>query len=264
MRVHTGARAAATAASLGARAFAVGSEVACGDGEYAPHTAAGRRLLAHELAHVVQDGGGPPVVRRLVHERAVSCRRHGLTGGVPGGRISGADAVATIQAADARAIELARRAELLLFLQRVTATTPGYVPDPDVDAALMNRFGLAVTNAADRPTIAIIELELQRVRELLESGWLRYICRDAGCAGEWASAIPQDRFIRLCNPFWSAGNVNQQGATILHEALHVWWDQIDDQGARPLHNAHCFEQLALDVAGATADILPEFVGACVV
>ena len=39
---------------------------------------------------------------------------------------------------------------------------------------------------------------------------------------------------------------------------------INDQGSRPLHNAHCFEQFVLDASGATADILPEFTGACVV
>jgi hypothetical protein len=264
VRVHTGERAAGTAASLGARAFAVGSEVVFGAGEYAPQTPAGQRLLAHELAHVVQDGGGPPVVRRLVHERNVSCRRTGLHHGVPGGVITGPDAVATIQAADARAIELASRAEAALFLNRVMAGTLFHVPDATFDTALMNRFGLAVTNAADRPTIAIIEREIAAVRRFLESGYVRYICRDAECSGEWASAIPGERVIRLCNPFWNSTSVNQQGATILHEALHLWWDQIYDQGRRPLHNAHCFEQFALDVAGATAEILPEFVGSCVV
>ena len=264
VRVHTGERAAASAASLGARAYAVGSEVVFGAGEYAPRTAAGRRLLAHELAHVVQDGAGPPVVRRLVHERNVSCRRTGLHHGVPGGVIAGADAVATIQAADQRAIELVSRAEAMLFIQRLTAGTPLYTPDADFDAGLMNRFGLAVTNPADEATIAIIERELAAIRRFLQSGYVRYICRDAGCSGEWAAAIPGERVIRLCNPFWNTTSVNQQGATIMHEALHLWWDQINDQGSRPLHNAHCFEQFALDVAGATADILPEFVGSCVV
>jgi len=264
VRVHTGERAAASAASLGARAYAVGSELVFGAGEYAPRTATGRRLLAHELAHVVQDGAGPPVVRRLVHERNVSCRRTGLHHGVPGGVIAGADAVATIQAADQRAIELVSRAEAMLFIQRLTAGTPLYTPDADFDAGLMNRFGLAVTNPADEATIAIIERELAAIRRFLQSGYVRYICRDAGCSGEWAAAIPGERVIRLCNPFWNTTSVNQQGATIMHEALHLWWDQINDQGSRPLHNAHCFEQFALDVAGATADILPEFVGSCVV
>jgi Domain of unknown function (DUF4157) len=54
VRVHTDARADAAAASLGAVAFTAGSDIAFRSGEYAPETAGGRRLLAHELTHVVQ------------------------------------------------------------------------------------------------------------------------------------------------------------------------------------------------------------------
>ena len=60
VRVHTDARAAASAAAVQARAYTVGSNVAFGAGEYAPATTQGRELLAHELAHTVQQqrGGG--------------------------------------------------------------------------------------------------------------------------------------------------------------------------------------------------------------
>ncbi len=54
LRVHTGPQAAASARSVGARAFTVGRDVVFGAGRYAPASAEGRRLLAHELTHVVQ------------------------------------------------------------------------------------------------------------------------------------------------------------------------------------------------------------------
>jgi hypothetical protein len=54
VRVHAGAGAAESALSVGARAYAVGQDIVFASGEYAPHTAPGRRLLAHELAHTVQ------------------------------------------------------------------------------------------------------------------------------------------------------------------------------------------------------------------
>ena len=54
VRVHTDARAAESAAAVGALAYTVGSDVAFGAGRYAPGSEDGRRLLAHELAHVVQ------------------------------------------------------------------------------------------------------------------------------------------------------------------------------------------------------------------
>ena len=54
VRVHVGPSAAASARALSARAFTVGRDVVMGEGEFRPQTADGRRLLAHELTHVVQ------------------------------------------------------------------------------------------------------------------------------------------------------------------------------------------------------------------
>jgi outer membrane lipoprotein SlyB len=54
VRVHTDERAARSAQALGAAAYTVGSDVVFGRGRYAPGLGEGRRLLAHELTHVVQ------------------------------------------------------------------------------------------------------------------------------------------------------------------------------------------------------------------
>lgn len=63
IRVHTGADSAASAASVAARAYTVGQDIHFGAGEYTPGTPAGEHLLAHEVAHTVQQskgGGGSP------------------------------------------------------------------------------------------------------------------------------------------------------------------------------------------------------------
>lgn len=57
VRVHTGSRAAESARSLDALAYTVGQDIVFGAGHFAPGAADGRRLLAHELAHVVQQSG---------------------------------------------------------------------------------------------------------------------------------------------------------------------------------------------------------------
>jgi hypothetical protein len=62
VRVHTDAEAARSAHDVGARAYTVGHHVVFGRGEYQPQAPSGRRLLAHELAHVVQQA--PAAVRR--------------------------------------------------------------------------------------------------------------------------------------------------------------------------------------------------------
>ena len=58
VRVHTGEQAAAAAGALNADAFTVGRNVAFGAGMYAPETRVGRRLLGHELTHVIQQSSG--------------------------------------------------------------------------------------------------------------------------------------------------------------------------------------------------------------
>ena len=54
VRVHKDAKAAESAYAVNARSFTVGENIVFGDGQYAPGTADGRNLLAHELVHVVQ------------------------------------------------------------------------------------------------------------------------------------------------------------------------------------------------------------------
>ena len=64
VRVHKDARAAASAEAMNAKAYTTGNDIAFGGGEYAPETAEGGKLLAHELAHVVQQAGGGKRVQR--------------------------------------------------------------------------------------------------------------------------------------------------------------------------------------------------------
>lgn len=65
VRLHTGSQAAKAADSIGARAFTHGGNIAFNSGEYQPGTQSGRRLLAHELTHVVQQRGKQGVVNRM-------------------------------------------------------------------------------------------------------------------------------------------------------------------------------------------------------
>jgi outer membrane protein OmpA-like peptidoglycan-associated protein len=58
VRVHTDAQAADHAEALQARAYTSGRDIVFGEGEYAPGTSAGQRLIAHELVHVVQQSAG--------------------------------------------------------------------------------------------------------------------------------------------------------------------------------------------------------------
>jgi uncharacterized protein DUF4157 len=55
VRVHTDARAAESARAVSALAYTVGHNIVFGAGQFAPRTSEGRKLLAHELTHVLQN-----------------------------------------------------------------------------------------------------------------------------------------------------------------------------------------------------------------
>lgn len=63
VRVFTGHEPGESALGLGAEAYAYGSAIVFAPGHYAPHSDAGRSLIAHELAHVVQQRGQQPRIQ---------------------------------------------------------------------------------------------------------------------------------------------------------------------------------------------------------
>ena len=71
VRIHTGPQASQSAKALNARAYTSGSHVVFGAGEYQPESQGGRLLLAHELAHVVQQtGASAPTIQRAAMDDA--------------------------------------------------------------------------------------------------------------------------------------------------------------------------------------------------
>lgn len=67
VRIHKGAAAAASAAALKARAYTVGNDIVFGAAQYRPGDPQGKRLLAHELAHVAQQSGAAAASSGRIH-----------------------------------------------------------------------------------------------------------------------------------------------------------------------------------------------------
>ncbi len=78
IRVHDHPGAAGQARAIGARAYAAGEGIGFADGEFAPHSEDGRRLIAHEIAHVL---GGDSGIRRELPDGGVP------EGGLPDGEV---------------------------------------------------------------------------------------------------------------------------------------------------------------------------------
>jgi hypothetical protein len=303
VRVHADAGAADAARAVNARAYTAGRDIVFGAGEYAPQATQGRRLLAHELAHVVQQGSlsvdpatlrlggegdpaeveaeraadaidaptGPPhragplsplshpVVQRTVRPESVSCRQNGLTNP----DLTGPEAVATIEAADADAIALAQQAEASLA-QELAAARAGTAVDAALDTILQEELGLSLANPAQFGLVQQQIDRIHRVRETLESGYLGYVCRGGAtaptnlvgctplaCGDNFAFSCPGNRLVVLCQAFWDTPD--EQGATLLHEPFHIWFHMARHApNALRRADASCFESFALRVSGRAA------------
>lgn len=73
VRIHTSASAASLAHSYEARAFTYGRDIVFNTDEFSPHTQAGKRLLAHELTHVLQQRQMPSVARQVMRTPYAGC-----------------------------------------------------------------------------------------------------------------------------------------------------------------------------------------------
>jgi hypothetical protein len=63
----------------------------------------------------------------------------------------------------------------------------------------------------------------------------------------------------LCRPFWDFDPIFQ-AATLLHEALHIYFGFLGDEEQGNFTNAHCYEQFVLDLNWI--DVQAGFVGSC--
>ena len=189
VRIHDGPEAAAAAADIQARAFTLGRDVVFAAGEHDPASEDGKRLLAHELMHVVQQSDGSP---RLQRQPA------------PAPTAAPAPAQAPVTpASDAEVREIVNEAIRILtksmdyfrlarvdnaVLDRVlTGWSPMATTYPDLirtrlnnDAALLqsfqNAFKAAVTFLLTRassliPNTSLIQLYLANLHRLPEWAW---------------------------------------------------------------------------------------------
>ena len=94
VRIHTDAQSAQSARAVDALAYTVGRDVVFSEGSYTPHLRQGSKLLAHELAHVIQQerGGASPPLRGGVLERHADAAASAFVSGLGFINVSGASA----------------------------------------------------------------------------------------------------------------------------------------------------------------------------
>lgn len=266
VRVHDDAAAHASAQAVQARAYTVGSDVVFGRGQFAPHTSDGRRLVAHELAHVAQAGrGASPVVARATAAQ-VSCAPGPLN--VPGAPpLSIADPVAVITAAETTAQGWLDDmiAEIDFTQGRIAAGAP--LAWPTVSDALFVSLRIIGVNPSTRAawtgarsSVGRVLANLRTLRAGVGAANLRYTCLGpqsgtiGSCTGPLCSVgvlgtCPGARRIVMCRPFWRDSTADDQAARMVHENVHrVLF--IRPEGGRRF-NPECFARMVQYYAGVT-------------
>lgn len=126
VRVHADAKAAGSARAVRALAYTVGRDVVFGSGQFSPGTAAGQKLLAHELAHAVQQSSTSPTVVARVPDpvpQATAADRRQVVDDAARWFAGVADQVQTLRSEAAVAL----------------ATTPGSAAGPRAFHGLLNQ-----------------------------------------------------------------------------------------------------------------------------
>lgn len=272
VRIHTGEQAARSAESINAAAYTVGSDVVFGAHRYAPQTSEGRKLIAHELTHVVQQDGDATRISRTANPVTFNCPAN--TNGAPASPFSDIDTV------DRNAQGLAEATSIFATLSAIFDPTTGFGsfdtayrdrfgPPTQVGTKFRNRFTgklHATAQEAAQLEVALIGDRLERISTFL-AGAIRYTCRPTGVAFNHSNCtsrcsasdvaftcVPVDlRRIEICPAFWGLA-ANQQAIGIIHEAGHMLFDfTVHGSGSAEQRgrNPECYASLVADSFGIT-------------
>lgn len=259
VKIHTDTVAAKSAQSINALAYTSGNSIVFNEGQYSPGSEQGKKLLAHELTHVVQQNTSihrKQIQRRVIDRNVVTNQAMLTTLGLTRQQV-----IDTITAADADAIVLAQNAEDALTTELNNAIN-GNPIDLNAELILNEELGLSYNNPAHRNLIRQQIRRFRTVRETLESGYLRYFslgignvslvgCEVGDCTDAFAFTCPGNRLVVLCQPFWNTPD--EQGPTILHEPFHIWFHMARHaDNALRRADSSCFESFALRVSGRAA------------
>jgi len=295
VRVHSGVAAEQSARDVSADAYTAGNNIVFGAGQLAPRTHEGRRLIAHELTHVVQQSGAERVRASQSNEKygkhSVVYRRVAtrLTNCPAGTNNAPADPVGELSAIDAIAAALVSGTAILLSITSALTRVGFRNPASAVDQAYQNTFGLpparpgGFLNRLTGVVRSTLDEALSEEMRLLSlrygllgrffSQFVPYRCgipetfggctqTAADCAGDDAGACPGVGAIFLCPGFWGYGT-HQQAGILIHEAAHVNWARIDHGAQGPGGNFRHAECYAEFVAQIFPIVLPPTTNPCI-
>jgi Domain of unknown function (DUF4157) len=212
VRLHSSPAAGDLARSVHARAFTLGDSIVFGQGQYAPGAQAGRQLLAHELTHVVQQGGAAPGVLRR-QTITPSCR--------------GNEAVLNAAWAEGRRLTERTIETLNNVYGLIGATGDAETVAPTLVRAIRNAFG-EVGFSSGMTYLPDLIRRYGQILSAFQSG------KDLRCDPQsvpsdknecdWRVAfviVGNSKDVFICPAFFDADRtLTQRGLTVLHELAH--------------------------------------------
>ena len=245
VRLHADPLAAESARAVDALAYTVGDHIVFGQGRYSPGSAEGRRLLAHELAHVTQHPGhslaAPAALEISDHphlEEEAKSMASAITRSEPshltrphqsGAGLHRQKGAAPKKPTPADIIEEARAAAYLrvqIANQRIQGVGPAGPTDPDLAAherqLEARRLAQVLFNWAD-PNMRQVEEIVGKMLTALAPGSSvkQAAASDPNCAGLVpAYVIGNKPPIVLC-PRWFSMSPEDRIRNMVHEAAHV-------------------------------------------
>lgn len=235
VRVHTGTQAEAAARSVQARAYTVGQHVVFGAGEYAPGSSGGKRLLAHELTHVVQQHGAIPArLQRITVEGDCTTTPPAASQGTPeAAPQEGPQALAGslgVEQAWNRAREITSRSIEILGHVRSVMNEPGGPARlmPSITSLIRRTFddvGGGLDGSGFTRIGALIG-NLDRIRDVLvaDNYIVRCVADTHEDCGSYLGAFVRDDtpgVIFICRDRFFGKTIDQRAETLIHELAHA-------------------------------------------
>ena len=287
VQLHTDSKASALSGSMNARAFAVGNHIAFGSGEYQPGTLVGDALMAHELAHVIQQkensGGnlsiGNPSMNSQAEKEADSSTfgflaNHTLRGDQKKSIRPKLKSGLSIHSCGKKSVPCTAAETSTIDASKVTAS--GWVttalgklrtspPPADVVAALSRNFGATDGVVANLPGIIskIVTAETEMTTVPIScAGTEDSTCSSAPCG--YTPGAGAHKYVICRNATLTTGSdpVYQSGC-VLHEAFHSAFSSFSGDsysgwgghsgstsgypGSSPLTNADSYASLVIDL-----------------
>jgi len=250
VRVHTDEKAAESAQAVNARAYTVGHNIAFGARQYAPKTSKGQKLIAHELAHVVQQSGTEST-------EPIASSVHSLQGSANLQRLGDNPSCTDDEARGIHQAIFDARGWLNKAIPKLEATPLSALVLGSLRRNFGSTYGVAENATLIRNRLSVARTALGRIPFSCDTAGTTAFCAANHCG--WATFGSNEATI--CTNPTSTLDIAWPFAArcVLHESLHAAMSFMTEDvylsdpaypgaGTQPLKNPASYTKLAMDLS----------------